>query len=51
MKPLLIILLAIASLLAIAVGCYFAWPPAALIVPGALVWLDLTLTGLVRRVP
>lgn len=39
------VILAIASLLLIGVGCWLAYPPAGLIVPGALVWLDLTIEG------
>ena len=45
MTPRLLILLAVASLFAIGIGCWLAYPPAGLIVPGALVWLDLTITG------
>lgn len=45
MKPLYLTLIAATSLLLIGVGCWLAWPPAGLFVPGALVWLDLSIAG------
>ena len=45
MSRTLIISIALASLAAIAVGCWMAYPPAGLIVPGALVWIDMAMTG------
>ena len=47
-RPLLIAL-AVLSLALVGVGCWLAYPPAGLIVPGLLVWLDLALTGRRRQ--
>lgn len=41
--------LAAGSLLVIGIGCYFVYPPLGLIVPGALVWVDMTIEGWQRR--
>ncbi len=38
-----------AILLAIGVGCAMIYPPLGLVVPGGLVWLDLTVEGVQRR--
>lgn len=37
-------LAALLSFLAVAVGCWMAWPPLGLIVPGAVVFLSLAWT-------
>ena len=51
MSRTLIISIALASLTAIGVGCWMAYPPLGLIVPGALVWLDMATTRLKEEVP
>ena len=42
-------ILACASLLLIGYGAWRAWPPLGFVLPGALIWLDLTVGGLLDR--
>ena len=41
-----VLALAVTSRGAVAAGCWMIWPPLGLLVPGGLVWIDLTIRGL-----
>lgn len=43
-----LVLLSLMSLALVGVGCYFIWPPLALVVPGCLMWVDLFTAGLLN---
>ena len=44
MSRALVISIALASLAVIGIGCWMAYPPLGLIVPGVLVWIDVANT-------